>query len=116
MRAYEADTKSGTRGTSSDDYSASLLDQSINKAHDTDRQVVSKSIIEILRICFECLWDPVQSRKTRQLLLQNYQTANRLLRTALSLDSRDSSLAEPIRLLALYEVGCLFSQACRTCG
>jgi hypothetical protein len=109
-RVCGADTRSGTIGTCPDDHSTSLLDQATSEANGTDKELVSKSIIEILRTCFEFLWDPAQSRETRRLLLQNYQTATQILRTALLLDGKESSLAEPISVLALYEVCCLVSE------
>lgn len=72
----------------------------------TDRPHVSHSIISIVKTCFEGLTDSVHSLETRRLMLQNYQIATKLLRSALEVDAKDRSLEAPMRALALYEVRC----------
>jgi hypothetical protein len=73
---------------------------------DTYRPHVGFSIISIVQTCFEGLTDPAHSLETRRLLLQNYQIATKLLRSALAANATDRSLAAPMRALALYEVRC----------
>ena len=73
---------------------------------DTHRASVGPSIISVVRTCFEGLTDPVHSLETRRLMLQNYQIATKLLRSALTANATDRSLAAPMRALALYEVRC----------
>jgi hypothetical protein len=84
----------------------SLLDRNLDVGRNTDPPHVNNSIIEIVQACFTGLADPVQSHATRRLMLQNYQIATKLLRSALAVDSTDRALAAPIRALALYEVCC----------
>ena len=72
----------------------------------TDRPHVSYSIISIVKTCFEGLTDSAHSLETRRLMLQNYQIATKLLRSALEVDAMDRSLEAPMRALALYEVRC----------
>jgi hypothetical protein len=73
---------------------------------DTDRPYVGLSIISIVQTCFEGLTNPALTLETRRLMLQNYQIAIKLLRSALAAHATDRSLAAPIRALALYEVRC----------
>ena len=72
----------------------------------TDRPHVGSSIISIVQTCFEGLIDQVHSLETRRLMLQNYQIATKLLRSALAVNATDRSLAVPMCALALYEVRC----------
>lgn len=81
-----------------------MTGRSSDLVHDTIDQSVIQSIMNTVQTCYECLWDPAQSRETRRLLLQSYQTATQLLRSALLLDCNGTSLAVPIHALALYEV------------
>lgn len=73
---------------------------------DTDRPNVGHAIISVVQTCFDGLTDLVHSLETRRLMLQNYQIATKLLRSALAVDAMDRSLAAPTRALALYEVRC----------
>jgi hypothetical protein len=73
---------------------------------DSDRPHVGPSIISIVQTCFEGLTDPAHSLGTRRLMLQNYQIATKLLRSALVVNATDRSLVAPMRALALYEVSC----------
>lgn len=71
---------------------------------DTDWPNIGSSITSIVQTCFEGLTDPVHTLETRRLMLQNYQIATKLLRSALAVNAGDRSLAAPMRALALYEV------------
>jgi len=72
----------------------------------TQQQTPSQCILDTIGICFESLWDPVQTRQTRRLMLQSYRNALHILRVALVSDPNDQSLIAPTRSLAIYEVCC----------
>jgi hypothetical protein len=78
-----------------------------------DRPHVGPSIISIVQTCFEGLTDPAHSLGTRRLMLQNYQVATKLLRSALTVNATDRSLAALMGALALYEV--CFELLCPIC-
>jgi len=73
---------------------------------DPDRPHVGYTISSIVQTCFEGLTDPIHSLETRRLMLQNYQIATKLLRSALAVNATNRSLGTPMRALALYEVRC----------
>jgi hypothetical protein len=74
------------------------------------RQIPSRCILDTVEICFAGLWDPLQSRKTRRLMLQSYHNALHMLRIALLSDPQDDAMVTPTHSLALYEV-CYFASA-----
>lgn len=81
-----------------------VLNIEIDTRPHADRTHVSQTVIGIVQTCFESLTDPVQSYKTRRLMLHNYQIATKLLRSAFQADPIDRSLIAPIHAMALYEV------------
>ena len=87
-----------------DEMNYQSIDQEVDSRSVADPIHVSQSIFSIVQTCFEGLANPVQSHETRRLMLQNYQIATKLLRSALAVDPTDRNLAAPIRALALYEV------------
>lgn len=99
-----ANTVADTHGNWLNEALCSSLDTYENGEQDAGRSYISLSIISIVQTCFDSLTDAVQTHETRRLMLQNYQVATKLLRSAFTSDHIDRSLAAPISALALYEV------------
>jgi len=100
----QADTMTESPHNISNSDSPLTVDQSIDVKQNGDPAHVSLSIINVVQTCFAGLMDSAQSHETRRLMLQNYQIATKLLRSALATNPTDGDLAAPIRALALYEV------------